>query len=701
MNILTAARAPFQNRFSIVYALLAFFLCLSFLTRVVLLVTVMGTGIPISDGIGAFLIGSVYDLMIGILIVIPILLQLVFQCDFFYQKKVFNFVFAIGILVIFIFAFTDIVPRDFSPELHTAFIAYLCLRLVIYTVLYLRPVSSRITWRKGTLYFSISLIIFCLLLNAASEWFFWNEFSSRYNFIAVDYLVYTHEVFGNIRESYPIFWILAGLSVVCAAILLTLRRNISASVLRPMAFGRTIIIVISFFAAGVLGLLTVKQGLRHFSRDEYANSLAGNGIYEFAVAYQQNELNFTKYYATIPNEEAFNIVRKDLAAPNIKFVSDDSFSIERDVSFAGPDRNLNVVLISVESLSAEYMAAFGNTSNITPALDSLIPYSLFFSNLYASGNRTVRGLEALALSIPPTPGQSTVKRQDNSNLFSIGSVLNSRGYHTQYIYGGDSYFDNMRTFFSGNGYTVVDREAIPEAQVHYQNVWGVADEDLFDLALRKFDENAALRAPFFGQVMTVSNHRPYTYPEGRIDISPKTKTRYGAVKYTDYAIGRFLRMAAKKPWFNKTIFVIVSDHCAGSAGNVELPVTGYHIPMLIYAPGIVEPGKFEAIAAQVDIAPTILGLLNKNYRSKFFGQDLLNMDSSKHKAFISTYQGLGYLQNGDLVIQSPIKKISQYRPDFKTGAAEHVPLDSAIGKKAIAYYQCANWLLKNKKQNSK
>ncbi|MET0299280.1 MAG: LTA synthase family protein, partial [Flavitalea sp.] len=307
----------------------------------------------------------------------------------------------------------------------------------------------------------------------------------------------------------------------------------------------------------------------------------------------------------------------------------------------------------------------------------------------------------LALAIPPTPGQSTVKRPGNGNLFSLGTVMHKRGYNTQYIYGGDSYFDNMKTFFSGNGYNVVDRKSIPDSSVHYQNIWGVADEDLFDLALREFDEDAALHHPFFAQVMTVSNHRPYTYPEGRIDIPPKTKTRYGAVKYTDYAIGRFLQMASKRKWFSNTIFIIVSDHCAGSAGSVELPVTGYHIPMIMYAPGIIKPGKYTELASQVDIAPTILGLLRMNYRSKFFGQDLFHMDPAKHKAFIATYQGLGYLNDTSLVIQSPIKKITQFHPDFFTGRATEIKVDSITAKKAIAYSQCANWLLKNKKQNAK
>jgi phosphoglycerol transferase MdoB-like AlkP superfamily enzyme len=443
---------------------------------------------------------------------------------------------------------------------------------------------------------------------------------------------------------------------------------------------------------------TVQEKWRHFSRNEYANSLAGNGLFEFAVAFTQNELDFYKFYQTMPDPSAFNVLRKQMEAPNSHFVSNDPYSIERDITYSEPERKLNVVLISVESLSAGFMHAFGGNENITPYLDSLAQHSLLFTNLYSSGTRTVRGLEALSLSIPPTPGQSIVKRPDNGHMFSLGSVLRSHGYTTQYIYGGYSYFDNMKEFFGNNGYSVIDRSAIPADQVHYQNIWGVADEDLFSLSLRVLDRDSRSGKPFFTHIMTVSNHRPYTYPDGRIDIPAARQVREGAVKYTDYAINKFLQDARRKPWFDSTVFVIVADHCAGSAGSVELPVTGYHIPMLIYAPKILQPQKVSTLTAQIDVAPTILGLMHLHYRSKFFGQDVLNMPAGKQRAFISTYQGLGYLRDGKLVIQSPVKNIHEYLPDFKTGNASPVQLESGLAKEAIAYYQCTSWLLRHRRQ---
>ncbi len=226
------------------------------------------------------------------------------------------------------------------------------------------------------------------------------------------------------------------------------------------------------------------------------------------------------------------------------------------------------------------MRYFGNTEGITPFLDSLAGESLMFTQLYATGTRTVRGLEALSLCVPPTPGQSIVRRPGNEDLFSIGKVFREKGYTTEYIYGGYSYFDNMGYFFSHNGYRVVDRSALKDEEIDYENIWGVADENLFDLTLRELDQKTS-SGPVFAHVMTTSNHRPFTYPAGRIDIPSRTN-RSGAVKYTDYAVGRFIREARKHDWFDNTMFVIVADHCASSAGKTELPVSKYHIPMLIY-----------------------------------------------------------------------------------------------------------------------
>jgi phosphoglycerol transferase MdoB-like AlkP superfamily enzyme len=331
--------------------------------------------------------------------------------------------------------------------------------------------------------------------------------------------------------------------------------------------------------------------------------------------------------------------------------------------------------------------------NITPRLDSLSEHSLLFTNVYATGTRTVRGLEALSLCVPPTPGQSIVRRPDNEGLFSVGSVFNSKGYESKYIYGGYGYFDNMNYFFDNNGYTVVDRTALKDEEIDYENIWGVADENLFTLALREIDATIATGKPIFAQVMTVSNHRPFTYPDGRIDI-PSHTSREGAVKYTDYSIGKFISEASRKVWFNNTLFVIVADHCARSDGKSELPINKYQIPLMIYSPDHVAPGKIDRLMSQIDLGPTLLGMLNFSYTSKFYGYDIFKLEPGRERAFISTYQSLGYLKHDTLIMLQPQQKKFTLIPG-QDGSAMPVKENSKLLQEAIVWYQTASYGFKN------
>jgi phosphoglycerol transferase MdoB-like AlkP superfamily enzyme len=311
-----------------------------------------------------------------------------------------------------------------------------------------------------------------------------------------------------------------------------------------------------------------------------ANELAGNGIYEFFAAVRNNEIDYAKLYLRDTDEHALAGLRALLETPDAKLVSADLADITRDVVHTGPERRLNVMLITVESLSADFLGVFGDTRGLTPRLDALAQDGLLFTRLYATGTRTVRGLEALALSVPPTPGQSILRRPRNAHLFSLAEVFNERGYDSAFLYGGYGWFDNMNAFFGGNGYRVVDRTAIAPEAIHHENVWGVSDEDLFALALREADRAHAAGRPFFHQLMTTSNHRPFTYPAGRVAIPPGT-SREGAVQYTDWAIGHLIDEARRRPWFDDTVFVIVADHTAGGAGKSDLPVARYLIPAIV------------------------------------------------------------------------------------------------------------------------
>jgi phosphoglycerol transferase MdoB-like AlkP superfamily enzyme len=327
-------------------------------------------------------------------------------------------------------------------------------------------------------------------------------------------------------------------------------------------------------------------------------------------------------------------------------------------------------------------------------LDELAGKGLLFTNLHATGTRTDRGLEAIDLSVPPTPGRSIVKRIANEDIFSWGFIMKEHGYDNKFLYGGYGYFDNMNYFFGHNGFETIDKRFFSKDEVSFENAWGVCDEDLFTKSIREFDKSYEKGRPFMGIIMTTSNHRPFSYPEGRIDI-PSGTGRNGAVKYADYAIGKFIRDAGGRPWAKDTLFIIVADHCAGSAGQTAIPVKHYEIPLIIYSPGHIIPQKIDKLTSQIDIAPTVLGLLNFSYKSKFFGEDILKMMPDQERAFIGTYQKLGYIKGNRLVVLDVKKSVSQYRFTRTSNETEAIQRDDELINEAIAYYQCEDYLYEN------
>jgi phosphoglycerol transferase MdoB-like AlkP superfamily enzyme len=479
--------------------------------------------------------------------------------------------------------------------------------------------------------------VFTLCFTAFSEVTFWDEFGSRFNFIAVDYLVYTNEVILNIVESYPILPLILA-TILCSLIILAITVYCFSFTI-PLNW-ITILSVILLFA-GTFNFYDNK--ITDIKANNYSSELAKNGIYNLFSAFRNNSLSYNQFYSQLPIEEAVTNVRTLIRMDSQRFLSDLKYSLARTVISGKPDKEMNVVLITVESLSAEFMQSFGNEQALTPFLDSLAKESIFFTNFFATGTRTVRGLEAIALSIPPTAGSSIVRRPDNEGLFSIGTIFKDHKYDTQFLYGGYGYFDNMNYFFSNNDFRIVDRMTIDKSNITFANVWGVADGDLYDQALREADKSYSEKKKFFQWVMTTTNHRPFTYPAGKIDI-PSGTNRAGGVKYTDYAIEDFITKAKTKPWFANTIFVITADHCASSAGKLTINPEKYHIPLLIYSPGNITPQIVTQLSSQIDLAPTIFGLLNFNYISKFFGNDILN--NKIGRAFIGTYQLLGYMEQG-------------------------------------------------------
>lgn len=522
----------------------------------------------------------------------------------------------------------------------------------------------------------ISTFLFTLVISfiGLSELFFWKEFHSRFNFIAVDYLIYTNEVLSNLKESFPMDQILLGVFVLSLLITYGTSKikfvpwNKSGPLQKKTTFVLFGAVLPLFF------LFSAGPWLENHDEDFHDDQLGRNGIFEFFRAFRSNKIDYKAFYKVIPETKADQLVRSSRApiAP---------------APFMLPIKKPNVIMIVVESLGAKFIGALGNNSDTTPYLNRLTSESIFFENFYATGTRTVRGLEALSLSVPPTPGYAVVKRPDHKGLYSIGNTFKNNGYSATFLYGGRGFFDNMNSFFSGNGFSIIDQGDFNDKEITFSNAWGVCDEDLFKKALNRINTGDKTK-PFLMFLLTTSNHRPFTYPEGKIDI-PSGDSRAGAVKYTDYAIGNFLKEAIQQDWSKNTIFIVVADHSTEGRGQFDLEMNDFHIPLWIYSPHLLKPQLVSKLGSQIDLLPTLIHMLGLKDNSPFFGQSLLNPNWTEERAFIGNYQYVGYYKNNVLTTLGPNKIVRNFSYDPKTKKQKMIE-ESPYVDEAISYYQTAS-----------
>ena len=693
------------------------YIVISFVLRIIFMGhPITTTSFSLGQVLGMVLVGTFNDIFITILALSILVLYFLFIANVKYQKPYGYIILGAMLLLL---GYIQFVPNNIFYQ-YGGSVEEIALYFFGAKTLCFAAMLFAGKWRKqvrNVLYFiTLFIYTFAIVMNAVSEYFFWNEFGIRYNFIAVDYLIYTTEVIGNIMESYRVVPLFSGVFVVVLALTIFLYKKTKATLETIPNLKEKGLFLGSYVALFLLSLWATPKFDDIKSNNVFVQEIRANGVYKFYYAFTHSELDFFQFYPTLPEEEARTTFFKHffISYPGFGECGTPQFAPIREFPYPvkrifKEEHKKNVVLISVESLSAEFMAAYGNTEGITPFLDSLAQKSIFLTNLYATGNRTVRGLEALTLCVPPTPGESIVKRKDNKDKFTTGSVFKSKGYSVKYLYGGYSYFDNMKDFFAGNGYDIIDRDNFTPEEITFANIWGVSDEDMARKAIKEMNAQAKTGKPFFNHWMTVSNHRPFTYPEGRIDIPGTAKSRQGGVKYTDYALKLFFELAKKESWFKDTVFVIVADHCASSAGRTELPLDRYRIPCLIYA-DFLEAKRVDTLASQIDVMPTVMGLLNFSYESKFLGQDIFSGFYFNPRAYIATYRELGYLTSDTLSIIKPLREQIQYKivPDAEQPKVE-LPIfyqqlkvaqpDEKLMKECISAYETTYFLLKNRELN--
>lgn len=677
--------------------IVALALVVEFIVRIVLAAITPGSlEMTAGQWVGAFLLGAVNDLCFVVIALVFLLLYCLSLGDAKYRRPWSWAILAVSVGAFIWVCFFNTVFNEYGsvvPLIARILFGFWAVGFSFRLVF----AKTRRPWSRFWFWAFVSVYVLVIYFNACSEYFFWDEFNVRYNFIAVDYLIYTNEVVGNIMESYAIVPLAVAVVILSGLTSWFLFRRDARNLEVLFSTRWKPAATVAWGVLAALSCWVITAGTRfQQTGNTYYNELQANGPYKFFDAFRKNHLDYTQFYLTLPDADAEGAVHAlyGSAGENLRHVSADSARAVFE-----PGSRPNIVLITMESMSASFMERYGSTRGITPRLDSLALRSLVFDNLIATGNRTVRGLEALSLSLPPCPGESIIKRPDCDGMRSTASMLAPMGYRSIYFYGGNSYFDNMGAFFGSNGYEVVDAASYRPEEITFKNIWGVADEDSYRKAIAVLD-TVAPQGPFFAHIMTISNHRPYTYPENRIPIPTDSKTRAGGVMYADWALGEFFDLASRQPWFDNTVFVVVADHCASSAGKTDLPIEKYHIPALIYAPGRIEPQAVGKFCSQIDLMPTVFALLGFDYDSYFFGSDILAPDF-RERAFLATYEDLGYLENGVLTVLSPVRRVEQFRvvptDENPYNTEPLADVDSTLINRAVALYQTsAAWYHPNR-----
>ncbi len=495
--------------------------------------------------------------------------------------------------------------------------------------LYLLARPLRWRWVAALAHLALFALGGVAVFAAVAEVFFWLEFNGRFNGIAVYYLIFPKEVIGNIRESFDMRLVLPPVAIAAVAVYLILRRGLGralAAPVEPRTLGRDALVTA---AAGLAALAVLWSGPFEPTPYRTANEMAANGMHVLLRAFLTNDEKYEGVYAGIDEREAIPIVRAMVRQDNTTDIAPlGARSVLRRVDNGPPPRKrLNVVLVLEESFGSVYFEDVYEERQrdfhrlISPNWHRLAGDGLLFTNVYATGDRTVRALEAVLTSFPPIPGISTARRAGSEGMNSLPFLLRNFGYRTEFLYGGPTVFDNMGHFWSTIGFEKVMGEA-DIAEKGFTTIWGSADEYLFAEALKRIDALAATPQPFLMGLLTVTNHRPFLFPEGRVPFKPARNQRDHSAAYADWALGAFIDAARKRPWFDDTVFVMLGDHGPKLWGAAQIPVQAFRVPVLFLAPKHLAAGRSAVLGSSLDIAPTLLGILGLSYDSPFFGVDL-------------------------------------------------------------------------------
>ncbi|OZB43029.1 MAG: sulfatase [Alishewanella sp. 34-51-39] len=538
------------------------------------------------------------------------------------------------------------------------------------------------------------------------------QYDVRPNRLYIEYLKYPKEVFSTLWQGYR-GMLLGG--VLALLVLLWLGNLALRQVLvqtRPFARYRTLLIswpLLVFVAFAAIRSTTehrpANPALFAITGDAMVNSLIINSPYSvlYAIYSLKHEARSSEIYGKLPQQDMLELALDWPWLKHLEFKDPQLPTLALRQPAMERAQPLNLVIILEESLGATFVESLGGLP-VTPELEQLKNAGWWFENMYATGTRSVRGIEAVVAGFPPTPAQSVVKLSGaQQNFYTLASTLQQQGFHTSFVYGGEAHFDNMRGFFTGNGFSeVIDLPKM--AKPEFVGSWGASDEDVFNAAARHLADMSAQQQPFFSLIFTSSNHEPFEFPDGKIALYDSEKaTVNNAVKYADYALGKFIAEAKQQAYWHNTLFVIVADHDNRVYGNSLVPVHKFQIPALILGADL-KPKTISSLASQIDLAPTILSLMGISAQTPLIGRDFSRDTESPGRALLQFDQYFALLEQ-----QSASEAaVTILKPDGSSVAARYLLNDKqlvltdaaaepAAQRRALAQVLLPSWLYREKR----
>ncbi len=518
------------------------------------------------------------------------------------------------------------------------------------------------------------------------------EYDTRPNRLYVEYLNSPQEVSAMLWHGYKGVLLLAtlGMAVLGWAGFRWLRAQRDAVALKPWLrpVATAVAFVVLFLAArGTLEHRPLNASKVAFSDDAMVNALPLNSLYNVihAIRGMTNERSAARIYGTMPEADMHQLVRS-AAGREGPMLDPTHPSVYLQQATATPGKPLNLVVIVEESLGAQYIGTLGGQP-LSPQFDALAKDGWLLARAYATGTRSVRGLEALSTGFLPTPAEAVLKLpRSQSGFFTLADLLGEFGYRSRFLYGGEAHFDNMKSFFLGNGFDeVIDRPRF-EVKPGFVGSWGASDEDMFnELHHRLMQDDGQ---PRFTMAFSVSNHSPWEYPAGRIKPSHPAASVENTARYADWSLGQFFARAKQSPYWENTVFLVVADHDSRVFGASLVPVRHFHIPALILGPGV-PVQRDEHIVSQIDLPPTLLSLIGISSAHPMLGVDLTRRHPDR--AIMQYRDNHGYLQGDQLLVLQPQQPAEQFRYQRDGETLTSTNVDPALAKLALAHALWPSW----------